>query len=51
MSIADRALAFVACVGSDSERLGAWLERHPLAVIVAVVAGMLLAGAVDGGAL
>lgn len=51
MSLADRALCFVAFTGDDSARLGTFLARHKWVTPVAVAVGVLLAGAVDGGAI
>lgn len=46
-----RLLAFLACVGPDSERVSAWLDRHPWVFPAYLVFAVLLAAAVDGGAI
>lgn len=50
-SLTARVLSLFAGVGDDSDRLGAWIGRHPVMVAALFAAAVLLAGAVDGGAI
>lgn len=47
MSVADRALAFLACVGPDYERVGGFMSRHPVLVAVAWLAALALCGGLE----
>lgn len=47
MSLADRAVEFIACVGPDRERFDAFVSRHPALVAVAWLAALALSGGLE----